>query len=96
MTAPADMCDTHVEPLHSRSQPPRISSVALYASMHAHTRTHAHTPHTNRGLAHVAGFVLIVLGPAAEEDAFWVLDTLLQDKVYGHCAGQVRTECERA
>lgn len=43
----------------------------------------------HRGLAHVAGFVLVVMGPAAEEAAFWVLVTLLEDKVFGYCGGQV-------
>jgi len=37
----------------------------------------------------VAGFVLVVMGPAAEEAAFWVLVTLLEDKVFGYCGGQV-------
>jgi hypothetical protein len=43
-----------------------------------------------RGLAHVAGFVLIVMGLGCEEEAFWVVTTLLEDKVFGYCNAQVR------
>jgi hypothetical protein len=46
--------------------------------------------HTIRGLAHIAGFILIVMGPASEEAAFWVLLALLEDKMYGYCNAQVR------
>lgn len=42
-----------------------------------------------RGLAHVAGFVLIVMGLGSEEEAFWVVTTLLEDKVFGYCSAQV-------
>lgn len=41
-----------------------------------------------RGLAHIAGFILIVMGPASEEAAFWVLLALLEDKMYGYCNAQ--------
>jgi hypothetical protein len=34
--------------------------------------------------------VLIVMGLHLEEAAFWVLTTLLEDKVFGYCNGQVR------
>lgn len=44
-----------------------------------------------RGLAHIAGFLLIVMGLENEEHAFWVLTTLLEDKLFSYCPGQVGT-----
>ncbi len=43
-----------------------------------------------RGVAHVCGFVLIVMGLGREEEAFWVVTALLEDKLFGYCGAQVR------
>jgi hypothetical protein len=41
----------------------------------------------------VAGFLLIVMGPASEEAAFWTLAALLEEKCFAYCGGQV---CQRS
>lgn len=43
-----------------------------------------------RGLAHVCGYVLVVMGLGREEEAFWVVTALLEDKLFPHCGAQVR------
>jgi hypothetical protein len=43
-----------------------------------------------RGLAHIAGFLLIVMGLDQEQQAFWTLAVLLEDKLFPYCGGQVR------
>jgi hypothetical protein len=42
-----------------------------------------------RGLAHIAGFLLIVMGLEQEQQAFWTLAVLLEDKLFPYCGGQV-------
>ncbi|WIA42044.1 hypothetical protein OEZ86_009332 [Tetradesmus obliquus] len=41
-----------------------------------------------RGLAHIAGFLLIVMGLDSEQQAFWTLAALLEDKLFPYCSGQ--------
>eukprot|EP00775_Hariotina_reticulata_P014197 gene14197-14340_t len=41
-----------------------------------------------RGISHVAGFLLVVMGLPCEEEAFWTLTVLLEDKCFPYCAGQ--------
>jgi hypothetical protein len=46
-----------------------------------------------RGLAHIAGFLLIVMGLDREQEAFWTLAVLLEDKLFPYCGGQVGVVC---
>jgi hypothetical protein len=42
-----------------------------------------------RGLHCIAAFMLIVMGTAKEEEAFWTLTCLLENRVFNYCNGQV-------
>jgi hypothetical protein len=42
-----------------------------------------------RGLNCIAGFLLVVMGTAREEEAFWTLVCLLEDRMFNYCQGRV-------
>lgn len=50
-----------------------------------------HLPETGyvSGMSHMAGFLLAVMGLNNEEQAFWVLVTLLQERLFCYCSGQM-------
>lgn len=53
-----------------------------------YTRFDAGVP---RGMACIAAFLLAVLGPAREEDAFWTFVGLLENRVPRSCVLEVST-----
>lgn len=56
----------------------------LLAALHQHNPGAAF-----RGAASLAGFCLVLLGGlGAEEDAFWLLAALLEDRLYPYCGGR--------
>jgi hypothetical protein len=46
-----------------------------------------------RGMACIAAFMLVVMGPEREEDAFWTLVGLVEDRVPHSCVIEVLTSC---
>ena len=47
-----------------------------------------------RGMACVAGFMLVVMGPEREEDAFWTLVGLVEDRLPHSCVLQVPSSAQ--